>query len=309
MTAAAAERLGATLARLAPGGRLALAVSGGPDSLALLLLASAARPGQVTAATVDHGLRPEAAGEARAVAAIADRLGVPHTILSVRVTLAGEGMQAAARAARYRVLEDWARAESAPWLLTAHHADDQAETLLMRLARGAGLGGLAGVRERRALGEGLALVRPLLDWRKADLAGVVAEAGLQPVEDPANRDPRHDRTRFRALLAREPLFDPRRLALAAAHLGEAEAALGWMEDRLWRERVTATGATLHLDLADLPPELVRRLLGRALPGARGSAVAALRRRLERVPAATLGGWMVRRQGERFSVAPAPPRRD
>lgn len=295
------------LERLGVSGKFALAVSGGADSLALLVLAAETRPGHVIAATVDHGLRPEAAGEAARVGAIAARLGVPHFELPVHVAVVRDGIQAAARRARYAALARWARDQAAGAILTAHHADDQAETVLLRLARGAGVAGLAGVRRSRDLGGGLRVARPLLGWRKADLILIVREAGLDPVDDPSNRDPRFDRTAARELLAREPKLDPRRLASVAAHLAEAEEALAWMSERLWRERASGT-ATIQLDLDGLPPELCRRLLARALPGARGSTAAALLQRLAGVPVATLAGMVVHRDGERLTISPAPPRR-
>ena len=131
-------RFAADLAALWAGkGKLGLAVSGGPDSLALLLLARAALPGRVEAATVDHGLRPESADEAVMVAAVCARLGVPHRTLAVDV--AQGNIQAQARAARYAALAVWMGEQGIEALATAHHADDQAETLLLRLNRGSGV--------------------------------------------------------------------------------------------------------------------------------------------------------------------------
>jgi tRNA(Ile)-lysidine synthase len=121
-----------------------LAVSGGPDSMALLLLAHAALPGAIEAATVDHGLRAEAAAEAEFVASICASLGVPHVTLGVR--LAPGNLQSEARVARYSALADWACERGIGAIATAHHADDQAETLLLRLGRASGVAGLAGVR-------------------------------------------------------------------------------------------------------------------------------------------------------------------
>ena len=149
----AIERFAADLEVLAPAGTLiGVAVSGGPDSLALLLLAAKARPGEVEAATVDHGLRPESAAEAAMVADLCETLGVPHRILVADwIRSPTSNIQAEARAMRYRLLNDWAIERGLSAVATAHHADDQAETLLMRLARGAGVGGLGGTRKRRAL--------------------------------------------------------------------------------------------------------------------------------------------------------------
>jgi len=122
-------------------------VSGGPDSLALLLLAAAARPGLVEAATVDHALRPESRVEAEAVAAVCERLGVPHSILTAEWKEKPEtAIQDRARKVRYSLLSQWAIDQKLPALVTGHHLDDQAETLLMRLLRGAGVKGLAGMR-------------------------------------------------------------------------------------------------------------------------------------------------------------------
>ena len=130
---------------VAPGTKVGVAVSGGPDSLALLLLADAAYPGRVHAATVDHGLRPESAAEALFVARICRGRGVPHALLPAGMT-AGANLQAAARARRHDLLGEWAEDIGAGPIVTAHHADDQAETLLMRLNRGSGLAGLAAIR-------------------------------------------------------------------------------------------------------------------------------------------------------------------
>jgi tRNA(Ile)-lysidine synthase len=173
-------------------GRLALAVSGGPDSLALLLLAHAALPEQVEAATVDHGLRKESAVEALHVEDICGRLGCPHNILEVTVPDGPAGLQGEARAARYAALAAWAERRSLTHLATAHHADDQAETILMRLQRGSGVAGLSGIRPLRRDGS-LTILRPLLSWSKSELVHIVGDAAIEPVDDPSNRDSRFDR--------------------------------------------------------------------------------------------------------------------
>ena len=256
----------ADLARILPGGLrpgepLALAVSGGPDSMAMLWLAATALPGRVVAATVDHGFRPEAAAEARLVATACAALGVSHATLRPDWPIAGRNLHAAARAARYALLGRWAVTTGARTLATAHHADDQAETFLMRAVRGSGPAGLAGVRASRQEGE-LTIVRPLLDWRRTELAAVAAAADLPFVSDPSNTDDRFERSRVRRLLAEQPWLDPVGLARAARHVGEAEAALAAMADWLWRaRRIEPTGEDreIWLDMADLPRELRRRL--------------------------------------------------
>lgn len=297
-----ADDLTAALGRaVAPGETLAMAVSGGPDSMAMLALAVGAWPGQVIAATVDHGFRPESAVEAMAVARCCQALGVPHTTLTPDTPIARSNLHANARQARYALLERWAVAAGATLLATAHHADDQAETFLMRAARGSGVAGLAGVRalQRRdvvvpvphaphaptdelpdappdasgvafvANAWSLSIVRPLLGWRRAELRTVATMLHLPFVDDPSNADDRFDRSRFRALLAAAPDLDPVNLARAAAHAAEADDAIREMEAWLWRERRRLpTGENpdeeIWLDLEGLPRELKRRLSRQAI---------------------------------------------
>jgi tRNA(Ile)-lysidine synthase len=249
-------------ARGPPSDRLGLAVSGGPDSLALLLLAHAALTGRVEAATVDHGLRAESGWEALHVEDICRRLGCPHAILSLADPPGPANLQAEARTARYRALAGWARRRGLAALLTAHHADDQAETVLMRLGRGSGVRGLAGIRPVQSVG-GLLVLRPLLGWTKAELVHLVAEAGIEPVDDPSNRDTRFDRAQARAWLRDHPDLPPARLARTAAACREADEALDWAAERLAAERLASDGAGIRLDAHGLPRELRRRLLGRA----------------------------------------------
>ncbi|QNN64544.1 tRNA lysidine(34) synthetase TilS [Sphingomonas rhizophila] len=299
-------------ALLAPDARLGLAVSGGPDSLALLLLAAAARPGLVEAATVDHGLRAESAAEAQSVADLCRSIGVPHSILTAHWDeKPATAIQALARDARYSLLIDWARDRGLAAIATAHHADDQAETLLMRLARAAGVGGLAGIRARREQ-SGIALFRPLLDWRRDELRAVVESAGVQPVDDPANRDPAHERTRARQFLAGGEWPNPRQLAASARHLADAEDALAFVAEALFEERASRAGDGWSIDASRLPVELQRRLLLRLFFEAgdvapRGPdldrAIASLRAGKR----CTLGRLMLT-GGERWRAEPVPPRR-
>ena len=310
-----AKRFSADLgALIEPGVSIGLAVSGGPDSLALLLLAHEAIPELVEVATVDHGLRPESAAEAQAVANLCDRLGIPHAIL--RPTLAPTGnLQANARAARFAALGEWAGARGLCAIVTAHHADDQAETLLMRLARGAGVRGLAGMRGAATVPghPALPLLRPLLGWRKAELEAVVAQAGIEPARDPSNLDPRFVRARVRAELATAPWLDPAALAASAAHLAEADAALDWATAREWDERVSP-GETA-LTYRPLAPRAVQlRVLERVIATLghegipRGAEIARLHDALSAGGVATLGGVRAAAQVDSWRFTPAPPRR-
>ena len=312
--AEAALRFAADLDALAPkDSRIGIAVSGGPDSLALLILAAAARPAQVEAATVDHGLRVESGNEAAMVRALCAELDIPHLTLSADwIEPPVTNIQAEARALRYRLLNEWAIDRGLSAVATAHHADDQAETLLMRLARGAGVGGLGGTRARRALSEQVDLIRPLLGWRKADLAALVAEAGLDPVDDPSNRDPRHDRSRMREWLSRSDWADPARLALSASAIREADEALDWALAPLVSSRIKQDGSALLVEPFDLPRELKRRLLlaafaelGAVAP--RGPDLIRALDALERGEIVTLAGLKLE-GGTYWRLAMAPARR-
>ena len=200
--------------------KLGVAVSGGPDSTALLLLAAEALPGRIEAATVDHRLRPENAAEAAAVARICAAMGVPHAILPVDVAMGN--LQAEARRARYTALAGWADSHGLAAIATAHHADDQAETLLQRLNRASGVAGLAGTRARGVVpGTNLPLLRPLLGWRRMNLAAVVVDAGVTVFDDPSNRDDRFDRARLRKAMAGADWLAVAAIAQSAAHLADA----------------------------------------------------------------------------------------
>ncbi|WP_277601975.1 tRNA lysidine(34) synthetase TilS [Altererythrobacter sp. BO-6] len=303
---AALDRLGAGSARLG------VAVSGGPDSLALLLLAAQARPGEVEAATVDHGLRPESADEAASVARLCEQLGVPHTTL--KVTVAAGNLQQEARQARYRALADWQAARGLDALLTAHHADDQAETLLMRLNRGSGLGGLAGVRAkgRNPVSGGLVL-RPLLDWRKAELEALVRDCGIEPVQDPSNRDDRFDRARIRKSLAAADWLDPPAIAQSAAWLEQAEAALVHYANAEWDALVgVSESAITYRPAPETPREIRLRVMARAIAQLGGetrlSQVAELLDALERGESGNLAGVLARATPNGWIFTPEPPRR-
>jgi tRNA(Ile)-lysidine synthase len=255
---------------------LLLAISGGPDSMALLQLAAdwraedAARP-PLFAASVDHGLRPESRAEAQDVARAAQAFGVPHAILAWEGEKPRAGLQERARAARYDLLVRHARAIGADSIVTAHHMDDQAETLLMRLSRGTGVAGLAGMRAR-SLVQGLALLRPLLSVRKADLIEVCEASGLAFAQDASNLDPRFARVRMRRLaaaLAREGLT-VERLHELARRAQRADEALDLVARHVaQRLCVTPSPEGLNLSLRALagePEEIVLRVLLLATQG-------------------------------------------
>jgi tRNA(Ile)-lysidine synthase len=311
VSAAEAARFAAAVRRLLPeGGRLGLAVSGGPDSLAMLLFAQAAMPGDFEVATVDHGLRADSAAEAGFVAETCRDLGIAHAVLCVEV---GAGnLQDEARVARYAALARWAAERGLGAILTAHHADDQAETVLMRLNRGSGLAGLAGVRARGNVpGSKLPLIRPLLDWRRDELAAIVARAGMAAVSDPSNADPRFDRARLRVALAAADWLDPAAIAQSAAHLAEAEETLAWafeLEWDLWVE--VDDGAVRYTPHA--PRALVLRVVERIISGfggePRGGAVARLVEALEAGEPGTLAGVVARVEDDSWLFRPESGRR-
>ncbi|HVV41871.1 MAG TPA: tRNA lysidine(34) synthetase TilS [Nitrobacter sp.] len=314
---------------------LVLAVSGGPDSIALMWLAARWRrtlrrgPG-LMAVTVDHGLRPEAAREARDVKRLARTLGVPHRILRWTGEKPKTGLPAAARAARYRLLFGAAQAHGARHVLTAHTLDDQAETVLMRLSRGSGLAGLSAMARMSARDDAV-LARPLLDVPKARLIATLKRAKIAFAVDPTNRDPAFTRPRLRALmpsLAAEGC-DARNLARLAARLARANAALELLADGAERYLALRDGGRPGFDagaFAALSDELRVRLLLRVIDrvGHEGPAelgkvetlVAALDRaaaerrnkRREIQLKQTLAGALITLRDGRISVEPAPPRR-
>jgi tRNA(Ile)-lysidine synthase len=294
------------------GARLGLAVSGGPDSTALLLLAAAGLSGRIAAATVDHRLRPESGQEARDVAALCARLEVPHRVLEVDV--ASGNVQAEARHARYAAMAGWIEAEGLAALATAHHADDQAETLLLRLNRSSGVAGLAGTRARGKVPQtDIALLRPLLGWRRSDLGGLVAQSGIVAVQDPSNRDDSFDRVRLRKALACADWLEVDAIAESAGHLADADAALDWAARREWSECVARDGLGLTYQ-PRAPRAVALRVLSRIvaeLDGSepRGGAIARLFETLLAKTPASIGGLIARPGPEGWNFARAPVRRN
>jgi tRNA(Ile)-lysidine synthase len=300
----------------APGQRLGIAVSGGPDSLALLILAAAARPGAIEAASVDHALRPESPSEAKMVAGVCRQLGVPHAILTVSwVEKPVAAIQERARSARYGLLADWVSDRALDALVTAHHADDQAETLVMRLNRGSGVRGLAAMRPSANVPRSaIPLLRPLLGWRRAELGAICAAAGLTPTADPGNEDARYERIRIRNALGEAEWLDCEAVGRSAVHLASADEAIGWAAEQEWDRAVTAEDRRIAYRPSGAPAEIVRRIVARAVtafahegPGGalRGRELAAVIEALEAGRTATLRGVLCAGGKEwRFSKAPA-----
>jgi tRNA(Ile)-lysidine synthase len=318
---------------------LVLAVSGGPDSTALLYLAARwcrtlKKPPALLAVTIDHGLRPESAHEARTVRRLARALGVAHRIRRWSGTKPRTSLQEAARAMRYGLLAEAARSIGADCVVTAHTLDDQAETVLFRMARGSGVTGLCGMRTIAPLpcAEGggdteqrLSIARPLLAVRKARLIATLSRARIPFAEDLSNRDVRFARARWRELipmLAREGL-GAERIALLARRLMRADAALEVAVDRAVEDfGVQNRGdAPIVLDATRflrLPAEIGIRLLGRTIAH-RGSEGALRLGQLEALHAAietaeygslrrTLAGALVTLRYSKLTIERAPARR-
>lgn len=289
--------------------RIGVAVSGGADSLALLLLAQAAFAGRVFAATVDHGLRETAAAEATFVAEVCAARTIPHATLRIAKLPPGN-VSDAARTARYRALGSWADANALPWILTGHHADDQLETMIMRLNRASGVAGLAGIRARRGT-----VVRPLLQWRRSELAAIVERAGLVPVDDPSNRDDRFDRARLRKALADAAWLDPVAASRSAAALASVEAATEWSVAEIENNYVSECDGCVVFarNTFNFPGEYLRRITQRCLlrvdPACRPreDALQRLLATLEKRNVATVGGVMCR-GGDDWTFRAAPLRR-
>lgn len=316
---------------------LVLAVSGGPDSVAMLWLMARWRRAlkhgpRLVAVTVDHQLRSEARREAADVKRLACELGVEHRTLRWGGVKPETGVPAAARGARYALLLKAARQCRAAHILTAHTRDDQAETVLMRMARGSGIAGL-GAMARQSPREGAIILRPLLDVPKARLLATLDEAKVPYALDPTNKDARYTRPRLRALM---PLLaaegcDARNLARLAGRLGRANAALELMVDGAERFLTIRNGGRPQPGFdfgafAGMPEEVRIRVLLRAIgriategapelgkvealleaidAAGPGSARSVAHGRLRQ----TLAGAVITVARGRILIEPAPPRR-
>ena len=251
-----------------PSPRIAVGVSGGGDSLALCLLLQewvAARGGTLLALTVDHGLRAESKPEAEAVHDLLKKRGIAHEILTWRGAKPATHIQERARSMRYELLSAACRRENFPALAVAHNAEDQMETFWMRLAHGSGLDGLAGIAPARDVG-GVRLLRPLLDFTRAELRETCTKAGVEWVDDPSNANEKFLRPKLRGfeeMLAGEGL-SPQRLANTLQKLEDARAALQFFTDHACASHTSVKPegyATLDKNgFAAVPADIQRRLL-------------------------------------------------
>ena len=304
-----AFRFTQALERLGAGdSRILLAVSGGPDSLAMLLLAHAVMPDRITVATVDHGLRPEARAEADFVAKLCDERGIPHHILTHDQPITGN-IQSSARTARYDLLYRAADQFDCTFIATAHHADDQLETLLMRLARGSGVDGMSGIRPRNGK-----IIRPLLEFSKSELEEICQAAGISPVRDPSNDNEEFDRVAVRQWLAEAPgLFQASRANQTASAMHDAGEALAWMTEQLALSRVIHINDEIQCDAAGLPTEIQRRLVLIALSmidpelRPRGDTLMRTIEKLSSGKTSTVGNILCK-GGSVWSFSHSPPRR-
>ena len=303
---------------------VALAVSGGGDSMSLMWLAAqwagrTEQPPRLTVLTVDHGLRPESREEAGFVVDQAEALGLAAAMLEWSGDKPASGVQARARAARYELLSGWCLKHGAEALATAHSLEDQAETFVMRLARGSGLDGLSGMRPWRE--DKVAILRPLLGVKRARLRNTLLEAGIGWIEDPSNCDPRFERVRWRkalGILEQEGLA-PAMIATSMRRLERARQALEQATTRIEACAVAHQGTHATLRLAEVksePEELVVRLLRRLVVryGAGGEApeLAALERLGAWLSAGssggrTLAGCRITRRKDAVRICREPPR--
>lgn len=299
--------------RLIPGfadskDRLALAVSGGSDSLALLLLAEDRFPSRIAAATVDHGLRPEAKDEAEMVAAICAQRNIPHSILKPTIPIRGN-IQSEARKIRYNLLHSWMEKEKLTWLATAHHADDQLETLVMRILRGSGIEGMSAIRAKRGY-----IIRPLLHYSKVELEEFLQTRSIKAVDDPSNHDQSFDRVRVREALSQLEGFNVGLASQSAAALDDAREAIAWIVEKIAQDNISQNDGKCRLNITDFPHEIVRRLVLKCLHicdpalSPRGSQLEQLIAALRQGKTATIGNTLCK-GGESWKFGPAPKRKN
>jgi tRNA(Ile)-lysidine synthase len=312
------------LALLAPHEKLLLAVSGGPDSVALMLLC-ARDFREVAVATVDHGLRADARAEAEQVGEWAQALGFQHHLLTWEGEKPRTRIQERARAARYALLAECARNIGAGAVVTAHHADDQAETILFRLTRGSGVSGLGGMAAQSRL-DGVALLRPLLDLPKSALVDICESEGHPYFSDPSNTNDAYARARLRKLmpLLAELGLDRNALLRLGERAARADSALASCAAAAYARALAESAPALArfdpVALEELPLEILQRILAREIARLAPDA----RPRLDRLERAalrlaeslgqkaplrlTIADLLIESGAKGVTLRPAPPRR-
>lgn len=298
-----------------------IAVSGGPDSMALLGLAQAAMgekaaPAlQIKAATIDHQLRAQSKDEAAMVAGVCAQMAIDHTVLTPKAPISGN-IQSAARTVRYALLQQWAADHGIDWILTAHHGDDQLETIIMRLNRGSGVAGMSGIRARNFASDRAGhtdILRPLLPLTKAQLLGYVKQRGIPFVTDPSNSNADFDRVAIRQKLADCDWLDPLAANRSADALDQANLALVWAADHMAKTHLHLGAGSAQITPADMPKDILIRLVFLALQHVqpdrqpRGSALERVTEALIAGQTTTQGDVICAKQGARWSFSPAPPR--
>ncbi|GAB5486681.1 MAG: hypothetical protein Pars2KO_02510 [Parasphingorhabdus sp.] len=288
--------------------KLGLAVSGGPDSLALLLLAGEIFPDRIAAATIDHGLRPEAKAEAEMVANLCNDRNIPHAILRPTIPIRGN-IQSEARKVRYNLLLSWMERENIAWLATAHHANDQLETLIMRVLRGSGIDGMSAIRAKRGY-----LIRPLLHLSKTDLEEYLKSKSITAIDDPSNHDQSFDRVRVRKALAQLDGFNIALASQSAAALDDARKAINWIVEDLASKKIEQANDHCTLKATDFPHEILRRLVLRCLHicdpalSPRGQQLSRIIKALQQGETVTIGNTLCK-GGVTWRFEPAPKRKN
>jgi len=300
-------------------GGIGLAVSGGSDSTALLHLAhsyATSRDIRLCAMTVDHGLRPEAGGEAKKVAEQCARLGIGHETARWDNWDGRGNLQNQARAARLRIISDWAKSNGLGVVALGHTLDDQAETVLLRLARGSGVDGLSAMADRRQ-SHGVTWVRPLLEFRRQDLRAWLRANQISWAEDPSNDDPKYDRVRVRnALKVLDDIgVSPERLAGVASRMRSAREVLEMATQSAARDCATVRHGAVELRLGPYlgqAYEVRRRLLAHALRwvgladyAPRQASLDAAMNALESGQTTTLHGCLIMASGDQCLIAREP----
>ena len=317
------QRFKQALDRLNPQGqRIGLAVSGGPDSMAMLLLAHEAIPGEFDVASVDHGLRSEAREECALVEAACAERGISCDVL--RVEVGAGNVQSRARYARYNALGRWATAQKLGAIATAHHADDQAETVLMRLNRASGIDGLSGILEQIEMpydgfgpGTAFQIVRPLLGFRRSELTDIVATKSVRVAHDPSNDDVSYDRVRMRNALKNADWLDPAAIAASAQHLEEARMALNHAFQDYYKANVRRAEHDGEVDVwLKIPTETSRYFVRKAVDSSvrsvggdpRGGDVARLVDLLQNAKGGNVAGVLATVEGDEWYFRREPARK-